>query len=175
MIFLIQTNDGAAFHKLESTRLGNGGGLAAAYGPDRLLRSVTLFMRCIAIFFAFLISTSASAWNPFSNEEFTDVALSKLELQKVKINAGWSKDDDQTLIFEVSNGLNGPIQCGAANVELNTGKSVAKVFVPKFAIPGQATRNASMPVVKGTMKAYALTCSCFKKKGVEACVNPLAR
>ena len=175
MIFLIQTNDGAAFHKLESTRLGNGGGLAAAYGPNRRLRSATLFMRCIAIFFAFLISTSASAWNPFSNEEFTDVALSKLELQKVKINAGWSKDDDQTLIFEVSNGLNGPIQCGAANVELNTGKSVAKVFVPKFAIPGQATRNASMPVVKGTMKAYALTCSCFKKKGVEACVNPLAR
>jgi hypothetical protein len=175
LIFLIQTNDGAAFHKLESTRLGNGGGLAAAYGPNRRLRSATLFMRCIAIFFAFLISTSASAWNPFSNEEFTDVALSKLELQKVKINAGWSKDDDQTLIFEVSNGLNGPIQCGAANVELNTGKSVAKVFVPKFAIPGQATRNASMPVVKGTMKAYALTCSCFKKKGVEACVNPLAR
>ena len=175
MIFLIQTNDGAAFHKLESTRLGNGGGLAAAYGPNRRLRSATLFMRCIAIFFSFLISTSASAWNPFSNEEFTDVALSKLELQKVKINAGWSKDDDQTLIFEVSNGLNGPIQCGAANVELNTGKSVAKVFVPKFAIPGQATRNASMPVVKGTMKAYALTCSCFKKKGLEACVNPLAR
>jgi hypothetical protein len=129
----------------------------------------------MSIFFAFLLSSSANAWNPFSSEEFTDVLLSKLELQKVKINAGWSKDDDQTLIFEVSNGLNGPIQCGAANVELNTGKSVAKVFVPKFAIPGQATRNASMPVVKGTMKAYALTCSCFKKKGVEACVNPLAR
>ena len=46
---------------------------------------------------------------------------------------------------------------------------------PKFAIPGQATRNASMPVVKGTMKAYSLTCSCFKKKGEDACVNPLAR
>ena len=132
-------------------------------------------MRCMSIFFAFLIATSASAWNPFSAEEFTDVPLSKPELQKVKVNAGWAKDDDQTLIFEVSNGLKGPIQCGAANVELNTGKSVGKVFVPKFAIPGQATRNASMPVVKGTMKSYALTCSCFKKKGEEACVNPLAR
>ena len=130
-------------------------------------------MRCLSIFFTFLISTSASAWNPFSNEELIDVALSKAELQKVKINAGWAKGDDQTLIFEVSNGLQEPIQCGAANVELTSGKSLGKVFVPKFAIPSQATRNASMPVVKGTMKAYALTCSCFKKKGSDACVNPL--
>jgi len=130
-------------------------------------------MRCMSIFFALFISTNASAWNPFTNEEFIDVALSKAELQKVKINAGWAKGEDQTLIFEVSNGLQGPIQCGSANVELKDGKSLGKVFVPKFAISSQATRNASMPVVKGTMKAYALTCSCFKKKGSDACVNPL--
>jgi hypothetical protein len=127
----------------------------------------------MSTFVALLISTNTSAWNPFSNEEILDIALSKVELQKVKVNAGWAKDDDQTLIFEVSNGLKGPIQCGAANVELNNGKSLGKVFVPKFAIPSQSTRNASMSVVKGTMKAYALTCSCFKKKGSEACVNPL--
>jgi len=127
----------------------------------------------MSIFFALFISTNASAWNPFTNEEFIDVALSKAELQKVKINAGWAKGEDQTLIFEVSNGLNGPIQCGAANVELKDGQSLSKVFVPKFAISSQATRNASMPVVKGTMKAYALTCSCFKKKGAAACVNQL--
>jgi hypothetical protein len=127
----------------------------------------------MSIFFAVLITTSASAWNPFSNEALLDVPLSQVELQKLKFNAGWAKGDDQTLIFEVSNGLQGPIQCGAANVELKDGKSLAKVFVPKFAIPSQATRNASMPVVKGSMKAYALTCSCFKKKGSEACVNPL--
>jgi hypothetical protein len=127
----------------------------------------------MSIFFALFISTNASAWNPFTNEEFIDVALSKAELQKVKINAGWAKGEDQTLIFEVSNGLQGPIQCGSANVELKDGKSLGKVFVPKFAISSQATRNASMPVVKGTMKAYALTCSCFKKKGSDACVNPL--
>ena len=130
-------------------------------------------MRCMSILFALFISTNASAWNPFTNEEFIDVALSKAELQKVKINAGWAKGEYQTLIFEVSNGLNGPIQCGAANVELKDGQSLSKVFVPKFAISSQATRNASMPVVKGTMKAYALTCSCFKKKGTEVCVNPL--
>ena len=130
-------------------------------------------MHRLSIFFAFLICTTASAWNPFSNEELIDVALSKVELQKVKFNAGWVKGEDQTLIFEVTNGLQGPIQCGAANVELTDGKSLGKVFVPKFAIPSQATRNASMPVVKGTMKAYALNCSCFKKKGSEVCVNPL--
>ena len=127
----------------------------------------------MSILFALFISTNASAWNPFTNEEFIDVALSKAELQKVKINAGWAKGEDQTLIFEVTNGLQGPIQCGAANVELKDGQSLSKVFVPKFAISSQATRNASMPVVKGTMKAYALTCSCFKKKGTDVCVNPL--
>jgi hypothetical protein len=58
-------------------------------------------MRCVSIFFAFLISANASAWNPFSNEALLDVALSKVELQKVKTNAGWAKDDEQTLIFEV--------------------------------------------------------------------------
>jgi len=130
-------------------------------------------MRCMSIFFVLLFSTSASAWNPFSNDEYMDVALSKVELQKVKFNAGWAKGEDQTLIFEVSNLLQGPVQCGAANVELIDGKSLSKVFVPKFAIPSQATRNASMPVVKGTMKSYALTCSCFKKKGSDVCVNPL--
>ena len=127
----------------------------------------------MSIFFAFLICTSATAWSPFSNEEVIDVALSKVELQKVKFNAGWVKGEDQNLIFEVTNGLQGPIQCGAANVELTDGKSLGKVFVPKFAIPSQATRNASMSVVKGTMKSYVLTCSCFKKKGTEVCVNPL--
>jgi hypothetical protein len=127
----------------------------------------------MSIFFVLLFSTSASAWNPFSNDEYMDVALSKVELQKVKFNAGWAKGEDQTLIFEVSNLLQGPVQCGAANVELIDGKSLSKVFVPKFAIPSQATRNASMPVVKGTMKSYVLTCSCFKKKGSDVCVNPL--
>jgi len=115
----------------------------------------------------------ALSWNPFGNDDLTEVALSKSELQKIKVNAGWAKGDDQTLIFEVVNGLKGPIQCGAANVDLNDGKSVGKQFVPKFAIPGNATRNASMNVVKGTMKAYALTCTCFKRKGSDECVNPL--
>ena len=66
----------------------------------------------------------------------------------------------------------GPIQCRVANAELLYGQTISKVFVPKFAIPGNATRNASMPVLKGTMKSYALSCSCFKVKGEGECIKP---
>ena len=130
-------------------------------------------MRVMTFFLMLAMPIGALAWNPFASDDVTEVALSKSELQKIKVNAGWAKGDDQTLIFELANGLKGPIQCGAANVDLNDGKSVGKQFVPKFAIPGNATRNASMNVVKGTMKAYALTCSCFKRKGSDECINPL--
>ena len=119
------------------------------------------------------MSFNAQAWSPFASETVSEVALSKSELQKVKVNAGWAKGEDQPLIFEVTNGLKGPIQCSAANVELNDGKTLGKVFVPKFAIPGNATRNASMLVQRGTMRTYALTCSCFKNQGQGECVSPV--
>jgi hypothetical protein len=123
--------------------------------------------------FVLLISVQALAWNPFATEEVLEVPLSKTELQKIKVNAGWAKGEDQPLIFEVTNGLKGPIQCSAANVELNDGKTVGKVFVPKFTIPGNATRNASMLVLRGSMRTYSLTCSCFKNQGQGECVSPV--
>ena len=129
-------------------------------------------MRGMPFIFWMTFSLPVLAWNPLSSRDLVDVPLSKVELQKVKVNAGWAKDDTQILIFELSNGLKGPIQCGAATAELNNGQTLSKVFVPKFAIPGNATRNASMPVVKGTMKSYALTCSCFKVKGEGECIKP---
>ena len=109
----------------------------------------------------------------FSNEALLDLVLSKVELQRVKINAGGAKDDEQTLIFEINNGLNGPIQCGAAIAELSNGKTVSKVFVPKIAIPGQATRNASLSVFKGTMQSNAQSFFCYKKKSSDVCLSPL--
>jgi hypothetical protein len=130
-------------------------------------------MRGMPFLFLLLLSSSAMAWNPFATEQLLEVPLSKAELQHVKVNAGWPKGDDHILIFEVSNGLKEPIQCGAANAELTTGQTVSKVFVPKFAIPPALTRNASMPVLKGTLKSYTLSCSCYKKKGAQECVNPL--
>jgi hypothetical protein len=119
------------------------------------------------------LSFSVQAWSPFASETVSEVALSKSELQKIKVNAGWAKGEDQPLIFEVTNGLKGPIQCSAANVELNDGKTVGKVFVPKFTIPGNATRNASMLVLRGSMRTYSLTCSCFKNQGQGECVSPV--
>ena len=119
------------------------------------------------------LSFNVQAWSPFASETVSEVALSKSELQKVKVNAGWAKGEDQPLIFEVTNGLKGPIQCSAANVELNDGKTVGKVFVPKFTIPGNATRNASMLVLRGSMRTYSLTCSCFKNQGQGECVSPV--
>jgi len=119
------------------------------------------------------LSLNVQAWSPFASETVSEVALSKSELQKIKVNAGWAKGEDQPLIFEVTNGLKGPIQCSAANVELNDGKTVGKVFVPKFTIPGNATRNASMLVLRGSMRTYSLTCSCFKNQGQGECVSPV--
>ena len=119
------------------------------------------------------LSFNVQAWSPFASETVSEVALSKSELQKIKVNAGWAKGEDQPLIFEVTNGLKGPIQCSAANVELNDGKTVGKVFVPKFTIPGNATRYASMLVLRGSMRTYSLTCSCFKNQGQGECVSPV--
>ena len=130
-------------------------------------------MRRMPFLFVLLISIQALAWNPFATEEVLEVPLSKTELQKIKVNAGWAKGEDQPLIFEVTNGLKGPIQCSAANVELNDGNTVGKVFVPKFTIPGNAMRNASMLVLRGSMRTYSLTCSCFKKQGQGECVSPV--
>jgi hypothetical protein len=131
------------------------------------------FYLSIAFSLLLMLPTSSSGLNIFGQEDFLEVPLSKAELQKIKVNAGWAKDDHQILFFELANGLKGPIQCGAANVVLMDGRTVGKQFVPKFAIPGNAMRNATMNVVKGTMKSYALTCSCFKRKGSDECVNPL--
>jgi hypothetical protein len=130
-------------------------------------------MHSMSFLFVLLISVQALAWNPFATDEVLEVPLTKTELQKIKVNAGWAKGEDQPLIFEVTNGLKGPILCSAANVELNDGKTVGKVFVPKFSIPGNAMRTASMLVVRGSMRAYSLTCSCFKKQGQSDCVSPV--
>jgi hypothetical protein len=128
----------------------------------------------VMTFFLFTgLSLNVMAWNPFAGQAYEEVALTKAELQKVTINAGWAKEDAQNLIFEVNNGLKGPIQCGSATAELLDGKSLSKQFVPKFPIPSQSQRNASMVVLKGTLKSYALSCSCYKKKGSDLCVNPL--
>ena len=127
-----------------------------------------------------LISASATAWawNPFASSEpdSEEVSLSAQELSQMQVNAGWAKGDDHTLLFEVRNGLSGPIQCASAQVSLKDGKTVNKTFMPKLFVPPGLTRNASLPhVEKGTMKSYGMACTCFKKGGKGSCINPLRK
>ena len=126
---------------------------------------------------ALLLHSWAWSWNPFASaEEFTEVTFTPAELAQIQVQAGWAKGDDHTLLFEVHNGLKGPIQCASAQVDLQDGKHISKGFTPKLFVPAQSTRNASIPQVhKGTMKSYAMSCSCFKKQGKGECLNPLRK
>jgi len=123
------------------------------------------------------LQSLAWAWNPFaSTDEFQEVTFSAAELTQIQVQAGWAKGEDHTLLFEVHNGLKGPIQCASAQVDLQDGKHISKGFTPKLFVPAQSTRNASIPQVhKGSMKSYAMSCSCFKKQGKGECVNPLRK
>ena len=126
---------------------------------------------------ALLLHSLALSWNPFASaEEFAEVTFTPAELAQIQVQAGWAKGDDHTLLFEVHNGLKGPIQCASAQVDLQDGKHISKGFTPKLFVPAQSTRNASIPQVhKGTMKSYAMSCSCFKKQGKGECLNPLRK
>lgn len=123
------------------------------------------------------LQSLAWAWNPFaSTDEFQEVTFSAAELTQIQVQAGWAKGEDHTLLFEVHNGLKGPIQCASAQVDLQDGKHISKGFTPKLFVPAQSTRNASIPQVhKGSMKSYAMTCTCFKKQGKGDCANPLRK
>jgi hypothetical protein len=132
--------------------------------------------RILLIAFACL-QFNALAWNPFSStSDLEDVQLSPEELKGVNFNAGWAKDNEKILLFEVKNQLKGPIQCAGANVELTDGGHVSKGFMPKLFVPSNNSRFASIPgIVKGSMKSYVVICSCFKKLGKGECQNPIQK
>jgi len=138
----------------------------------------TFSMKKTITFFSFFLTlVFAQAWNPFSSKsEFEDVPLSNNELKLVNFNAGWAKDNEKTLLFEIRNQLNGPIQCSGAQVELTDGSHVSKGFMPKLFVPPENSRFASIPgIIKGTMKSYSVGCSCFKKLGKGDCQNPMKK
>ncbi len=142
-----------------------------------MTRSVTLARRFLLFMLLAAVSVAAQAWNPFTpKSDNEELPLSAEELKKVQENAGWAKDDDKTLIFEVHNDLKGPIACSGAQVELQDGKHMSRGFTPKLFVPPGNSRFASFPgIVKGSMKSYGVTCSCFKKLGKGECINPLAK
>jgi len=132
-------------------------------------------------YFIFLFISSLPfftlAWNPFlSSDEIREVSLNGSENNLIQKKAGWSKDDEKTLLFEIHSDLNGPIQCSSVNVELKDGKQVNKSLMPKLFITQNSSKFVSIPnVLKGTMKSYSIICTCFKKKGNGDCINPLKK
>jgi hypothetical protein len=131
------------------------------------------------IFFVILLIVNciSYAWNPFlSGDEITEVSLNASENNLIQKKAGWSNDDDKTLLFEIHSDLNGPIQCSSINVELKDGKQINKGLMPKLFITHNSSKFVSIPnVLKGTMKSYSIICTCFKKKGNGDCINPLKK
>ena len=99
--------------------------------------------------------------------------MSAGEWQKVELRAGWAADSDKNLLIEISNRLPGPLACHGALVTLQRGDIIQRAFTPYLYIPPAATKQAGVNgVKKGLMKSYALTCSCWKKDGDAACVDP---
>jgi hypothetical protein len=123
---------------------------------------------------ASLLAAPAWAWNPFAKtKSFQEVTLSAAEWQKVELRAGWAADSDKNLLIEISNRLPGPLACHGALVTLQSGDTIQRAFTPYLYIPPAATKQAGVNgVKKGLMKSYALTCSCWKKDGEAACVDP---
>lgn len=122
------------------------------------------------------LSPAALAWSLLGSSDVVEKPLLKEEYQRLQIKAGWPDDQPTKLIFEIGNRMEAPIQCVGATVELKEGRSLNKTFSPKVFVPGKSQRNGSVQdVVKGSMKDYAVLCTCFRQQGQGACVNPLKR
>lgn len=123
---------------------------------------------------ASLLVSSAWAWNPFAKTKtFREVELSATEWQKIELRAGWAADSENKLLIEVYNRLPGPLACHGALVILQSGDTIQRAFTPYLYIPSTSTKQAGVNgVKKGLMKGYTLSCSCWKKDGDGACVDP---
>ncbi len=99
--------------------------------------------------------------------------LSPAELKQVSIQSGWSSDDPQLMMFEVSNRLSGPIYCVGASFEMKDGKQRQHAFEPKLYIPAAQKRNASVRgIEKKDLKTYGFSCRCMRKTAEGDCENP---
>ena len=137
---------------------------------DHLGMRIALALSCA------ILSPAALAWGLFDLGDAVEKPLQKDEYQRLQIKAGWPDDQPTKLLFEIANRMDVPVQCVGATVELKEGRTLNKTFSPKVFVPGKAQRTGSVQdVVKGSMKDYAVLCTCFRKQGQGACVNPLNR
>jgi len=117
-------------------------------------------------------SVSAMGWWD-AKEPLKGFDLSPTELRQVSIQSGWSSDDPQLMMFEVSNRLSGPIYCVGASFEMKDGKQRQHAFEPKIYVPAGQKRNASVRgIEKINLKSYGFSCRCMKKAPQEVCENP---
>ena len=117
-------------------------------------------------------SVSAMGWWE-AKEHLKGFDLSPTELKQVSIQSGWSSDDPQLMMFEVSNRLSGPIYCVGASFELKDGKQRQHAFEPKIYVPAGQKRNASVRgIEKKNLKTYGFSCRCMKKAPEADCENP---
>ncbi len=99
--------------------------------------------------------------------------LSPTELKNIGIQSGWSSDDPQLMMFELSNRLSGPIYCVGANFEMKDGKKIQHAFDPKLYVPAGQKRNASVRgIEKKDLKSFGFGCRCMKTAPDAACENP---
>ena len=139
-----------------------------------MTQSKSQLLKLALSFAGVILITPAWAWNPFvTTKSFNEVELSAIEWQKVELVAGWAADSDNNLLIEIRNNLPGPLACHAVLVNLQSGGTVRKAFIPYLYIPPAATKQTSVNgVKKGLLKDYALNCSCWKKEGEKTCVDP---
>jgi hypothetical protein len=117
-------------------------------------------------------SVSAMGWWD-AKEPLKGFDLSPTELRQVSIQSGWSSDDPQLMMFEVSNRLSGPIYCLGVSFEMKDGKQRQHAFEPKIYVPAGQKRNASVRgIEKINLKSYGFSCRCMKKAPQEVCENP---
>ena len=80
-------------------------------------------MKWLVLFLA-LVSQAALPmgwWD--AKEPLKGFDLSPTELKQLSIQSGWSSDDPELMMFEVSNRLSGPIYCVGASFEMKDGRS----------------------------------------------------
>ncbi len=130
-------------------------------------------MKWLVLFLA-LVSQAALPmgwWE--AKEPLKGYDLSPTELKQVSIQSGWSSDDPELMMFEVSNRLSGPIYCVGASFEMKDGKQRQKAFEPKIYVPAGQERNASVRgIEKKNLKTFGFSCRCMKKAPQEVCENP---
>ena len=101
-------------------------------------------MKWLVLFLA-LVSQAALPmgwWE--AKEPLNGFDLSPTELKQLSIQSGWSSDDPELMMFEVSNRLSGPIYCVGASFEMKDGKQRQHAFEPKIYVPAGQKRNASV-------------------------------